>query len=183
MIKNTRNQYGSLSKFFHWGIFILVLFMLLSGFFIDSFPKENRPFVMLIHKSTGLLILAVMILRLLWRWINETPSLPEKMAQWEKFLFHIVTILFYITLFLLPITGWMMSTAADKAPLFYGLFVFPMPGIAAPNESLAHLCSLIHEKTAFAFLVLLTLHIAGALKHHFINKDNVLRRMISNQYE
>lgn len=176
MLKNTRNQYGSVSKIFHWGIFILVCITLLVGFFIDDFPKAWKSVMMMGHKSTGILILCLIVLRLVWRWSNEAPSL-EAIHYWEKLLAQAVHMLLYVLLLAMPLSGWIMSTAAGKPPIFYGLVMMPFPGVE-PSESLSDAAFTIHQKLAYAFLIALALHIIGALKHHFIDKNDILKRIM-----
>ncbi len=177
MLQNTEATYGSLSKFFHWLIFFLVSVMLLVGFFMDDLPESMQPMVYMMHKSTGLLILGLMILRLLWRWTNKTPEFPSTMGRLQKIGAKVVHALLYIILLLMPLDGWIMSTAAGRIPTFYGLVTLPFPGIEH-NHALAHQLAELHGILAYALLALLVLHILAAFKHHFINKDNILTRMM-----
>lgn len=177
MLQNTQSTYGSVSKLFHWGIFLLVVIMLVVGFIMEDLPDSMQSTVYMMHKSTGLLILGLMVLRLLWRWMNKSPEFPNAMPQWQKIAAHVAHWLFYIILLAMPLVGWIMSTAAGRVPTFYGLITAPFPGIEL-NDQLAHQLANVHEMLAYVLLFLLALHIAAALKHHFIDKDNVLVRMM-----
>jgi cytochrome b561 len=177
MLKNTRNQYGNVSKFLHWGIFLLVSLMLLCGFFMEDLPESIQPTVYMCHKSTGILILGLMVLRLIWRSMNISPVLPTAMPSIQKFAAYAVHGLLYIILIAMPLDGWIMSTASGKIPAFYGLITIPFPGIEL-NKALAHNLNDLHSIFAYILLFLIVVHVAAALKHHIIDKDDILKRMM-----
>lgn len=178
MFKNTRNSYGSISKWLHWVIFILVLAMLACGFVMGSLPESMQGDAYRAHKLTGIIILGLMVFRLLWRWVNPTPVLPNTMPGWQKLAAWAVHALFYIVLFAMPLTGWILSTAAGHAPVLYGIDIaLPFPGISL-DDSLATFLGHVHEYGAFFLLALLALHIAASLKHHYIDHDDILKRMM-----
>jgi cytochrome b561 len=115
-------------------------------------------------------------LRLGWRLANVTPSYPNDMPPWQKFTAHSVHWLLYGFLFAMPITGYLLTSAAGFAPSFFGLFV--VPALIEPNKDLAHLFATIHAWLAYSLIGLLCVHIGAALEHHFVEKDNILRRML-----
>jgi cytochrome b561 len=117
-----------------------------------------------------------MILRFIWLMISGRPALPASTPYWEKALARIVQYGFYLLLIAMPLSGWIMSTAADKAPHFFGLFVLPFPGIV-PNQALAETLAKVHEILAYILITFILLHVAGALKHYFIDRDGVLGTM------
>lgn len=178
MLKNTRNSYGSISKWLHWMIFILVFIMLTCGFFMEDLPESIQSAVYRAHKLTGLCILGLMIFRLFWRWINPTPALPETMPMWQKIAARGVLVLLYIALFAMPISGWVLSTAAGHPPVLYGTDIaLSFPGVGL-DDGLAFILGKVHEFWAFVILALLALHIAASLKHHYIDQDDILKRMM-----
>lgn len=177
MLKNTETTYGSVSKAFHWGVFVLVSLMLICGFFMEDLPESIQGTAYMLHKSTGLLILGLMVLRLVWHWTNKVPVFPSTMSGAQKFVARFVHWLFYIILLAMPLNGWIMSTAAGRIPTFYGLFSIPFPGIE-PNESLANTLADLHEIFAYVLLFLILGHTLAALKHHFMDKDDILTRMM-----
>lgn len=179
MLKNTETTYGSVSKAFHWGIFVLVTLMLIVGFFMEDFPESIQGMTYMLHKSTGLLILGLMIIRLIWHWTNKVPVFPQAMSTVQRFVARFVHWLFYVILLVMPINGWIMSTAAGRAPVFYGLIALPFPGIEA-NEALANQLANLHEIFAYVLLFLILGHTIAALAHHYIYKDNILIRMMPN---
>lgn len=182
MLTNTHQRYGSVSQFFHWTIFFLMALMIICGFVMEDLPKSWQAMVYLCHKSTGLLILGLVVARLLWRWANKTPTLPNAMPGILKAGARIIHALLYLVLFALPLSGWIMSTAAGRIPTFYGLITIPFPGIE-PNKQLAENALDAHEILVFIFLSLLVLHVLAALKHHFIDHDDILRRMLPEKWQ
>jgi cytochrome b561 len=180
MLKNTQTAYGSVTKFFHWSVFLLVATMLIVGFFMEDFPADIQPMTYMLHKSTGLLILILMICRLFWHWMNKVPVFPDAMPTWQKFVARAVHWLLYVILLAMPLDGWIMATASGRAPVFYGLISLPFPGIEE-SKALAHKLADLHEFFAYALLFLIALHVLAALKHHFIDKDDILKRMMPSK--
>ncbi|KTC86692.1 cytochrome b [Legionella brunensis] len=177
MTKNFAKEYSKGFKFVHWLVALLVIIMLCVGFFLDDIPEQYQPIAYLIHKSVGLTILFLMIFRTIMVAFKGRLPLPESVPLWEKLFSRLVQYSFYIFLILMPLSGWIMSVAANRIPSFFGLFLLPIPGIE-PNEPLAHFMADVHSVIAWILIVLATLHISGALKHHFYDKDEVLRRML-----
>ena len=170
-------RYSSGSKFFHWLVALLVVVMLIFGFFLDSIPEQYASIAFLMHKSTGLTILALMLLRMFWIVRTGKPALPATVPVWQKALAHLVQYALYLFVILMALSGWTMSVAGGWIPSYFGLFDVPFPGLH-PDKGLAKTLAESHEIIAFIIIGLLVLHIAGALKHHFIDKDDVLRRML-----
>lgn len=176
-IYNTKDHYGSISRALHWLIALLVIVMLGFGFFMGDFPKAYKPTVYMLHKSTGLLILFLMSIRLIWTLFNRSPDLPTNIPKWQAISARLAHICLYVILFAMPITGLVMSVAANKLPTFYGLFTVTIPGLQ-PNKALASLMNSSHEIIAWILLSFVFLHILAVLKHVFIEKDNLLKRMM-----
>lgn len=180
-LTNTNQSYGSIAKFFHWLIALLVIVLLPVGYFMgDIGDKSLKLQAFNLHKLFGLTVLALITLRLLWRWANPVPSLPLEMASWERLLEKTVKAFFYIALFVMPLSGWIFSTAAGHPP-HLGHYTLAAPFIPL-SKTLADQIFNIHATFAVIIIGLLCLHIAGAFKHHFINKDNVLRRMLPKMF-
>lgn len=173
--KNTTERYGVIAIFFHWVMAILILGLLCIGIYMVrlniSIEKLN---LYSWHKEYGYLVLFLACARLLWRCLNQVPILS--LAKFEKFAARSVHWLFYFCMFGMPITGWVITSAAGMPASFFGLFV--IPAIVAPSEEIRLLFEIIHEWLGYALIVLICMHTAAALKHHFINKDSILRRML-----
>lgn len=175
-LRNTQESYGSMAKFLHWSLAILILAMLIGGAFMSALPRSAKMIVYPLHKSTGLLILCLMLVRIYWVFTSTKPQ-SLTLTPWQRIAEHSAHGLLYIGFLVMPLSGWLMSTAANKIPVFYGLFTVPMPGIPE-SEMLKHLGKDIHNLTAYSMGGLLFLHIAAALKHHWCNQDKVLKRML-----
>ncbi len=174
-IKNTYQSYGSVSKFFHWIIVLLVFGMLIYGFLMGYLPKEYKGLGYNIHKLTGLTILTLMILRTLWALKNPKPRLPSGAPLWQIAAERLMHFGFYVVLLAMPVVGWVMSSAAQKAPHLWGYsLALPM----GKNKALAHQMSTIHEILAYVIIAMIVIHVAAALRHHFVKKDNILVRML-----
>jgi cytochrome b561 len=175
MLKNNSTQYGSVAKFFHWAIFILVGCMLLAGYFMgDIADKALRGQVINLHKLTGITILILMILRLLWAFVNPRPVLPIDMPKWQKTLAWISHGFLYAVVIAMPLSGWIGSSAAGYAPhLFDWNFLLPIQ-----NKELSKPAFALHDDLAIIIMALVSIHMLAALYHHFIRKDNILRRML-----
>lgn len=177
MRQRARLKYSPVSIFLHWLIAFAVMIMLCVGFLLDEIPEPYQPLAYLLHKSTGISILFLMFIRLIWIHAVGKPPLPDSVNRWEKILSRFVQYGFYLLLILMPLSGWVMSVAANRVPSYFGLFSMPLPGIGV-NKPLSQLMGECHETIAWILMVFIVLHVAGALKHHFIDKDEVLKRML-----
>lgn len=174
-LKNTTTTYGSVAKGFHWTIAILVLFMLAYGYSLNYFPQEYLSIGYTIHKLIGLTILVLMVLRLVWALSNIKPRLPFNTPWLERFAEWAVHFSLYAALIAMPIAGWVGSVAAGRPPRL-GETVFNLP--IEKNQDLSDLAFTIHNTLAIIIIVLLGIHLLAALYHHFIKKDDILRRMM-----
>lgn len=175
MLKNTAEYYGSIAKFFHWSVAFLVFSMLCVGFsfnFIDDTTQRNS--LIYFHKLTGLGILVLMLLRLLWALASVKPLLPKDTVKWQRIAEHFVHFSLYALLIVMPVSGWVMSVASGHVPTLAGISLgLPIP----ENKSLAMFAFNSHFWLAIGIIVFVFVHVAAALYHHFIKKDNILRRM------
>jgi cytochrome b561 len=175
---NTEAQYGAVARSLHWVIALLILVMLGVGLYMTTVHLD-RPTMFRIyglHKSTGIVVLLLAPLRLLWRLISVHPIPLPSHRQWEKTLAAIVHTLLYVCMFLMPLTGWIGSSAKGFSVSVYGWFT--LPDLVTRNDSLAEVMWDIHEIAAYSLIVIIGLHFAGAMKHHLIDRDNTLWRML-----
>lgn len=176
-VKNTPSSYGSVAHFFHWIIFLLVLIMIPVGFLMgDISDKPLRAQVVNAHKLIGVLILVLMLLRVLWALNNVKPALPFQTPNWQRFVERCMHFLLYFGLILMPLSGLVGSVAGGRPPHLGNLnIVLPIE----QNKALAGFAfSYIHEPLAFILIALISIHILAAFYHHFIKRDDVLRRML-----
>ena len=174
-IKNTENYYGIATILLHWLMAILIIGLLALGLYMTALPISFQKLKLYgWHKEYGLLALALVIFRLVWRLTNITQRLAIPLL--EKIAARSMHWLFYIFMFAMPITGWLITSAAGLPVSFFGLFL--LPDLVAPNEGLRILFQEIHQWLGYGFIAAIVLHTCAALKHHFINKDDILRRML-----
>jgi cytochrome b561 len=177
MLKNSAANYGIITKLLHWLIALCIAAQILLGFFMDDIAnKALRGQAYFIHKSLGLTLLFLAVLFVLWRCFNRKPAWPAHMPQWERFAARTVHFLLYATILVMPLSGWLMSSAAGYPPSFWGWFT-----VAAPIETskaLSHFFNQIHSVTAWTLSGLIGIHVVAALKHFFIDKDGVLQKML-----
>lgn len=178
MLRNTDTSYGSIAKFFHWTVALLVIVMILMGISFGYLPRNIfRSFLMQIHKSLGVTILILMVLRLCWHLISKRPKLPSDTKKWELHVIQWTHALLYATVIAMPITGIVMSTAAGY-PVHFWWFATLRVDWIPKNATLANIMNTSHTVLAWIISILIVLHALAALKHHFINKDNVLKSMM-----
>ena len=163
------------ARFFHWGIAFLILGLLVVGFFMVGLEPPFKFQVYGWHKALGMAVLALGILRIVWRVSTSYPDHLSHYKIWEKWLSKTVHAVLYLLIIGMPLSGWVMSSAGGYPVSFFGLFEFP--AIVEKNKELGGLARQAHEYIAFGLIALVGLHILGALKHHVMDKDTTLKRM------
>ncbi|WP_163264944.1 cytochrome b [Chelativorans alearense] len=180
MIRNTKDGYGLLAIAFHWAIAVLILGQIGLGLTMVRVADQRLAFNLIQwHKSLGLLILALIVLRLLWRLANPRPLPLASLRRWEKAASTAVHRLLYAVFLILPLSGWALVSASVLGipTLVFGLLVLPhLPvGVSEAGETFWRL---LHRSLAYTAIALVAVHMLAALRHHFILKDGVLRRML-----
>lgn len=179
-IKNTNTSYGSIAKLFHWGMFLIIAGILILGLYMGDLPKDTPEQMSYkyslydYHKSFGVLILLLVIARLGWRMKNPVPEMPDSMSKIEGLSAHAMHILLYVIMFAQPLSGWMMSNSAGIPVKFFGL---EMPTLIDKDKAMSDFFHEAHEVVATLLMVAIAIHVAAALFHHFIRKDDVMERM------
>jgi len=174
-VAEPRNRYSIVSLILHWLIAALVLTQVLLITAHEA-GDAQRIFINL-HKSVGISILLLTVGRIAWRLANPAIPLPTRHPAWQRLLARITHVLFYVVLIVIPLTGWMASSATGRDISWFGLFNWPLLPIGGGRET-AGLLMDVHGLVVKGLYVLIALHVLGALKHHFIDRDNVLHRMI-----
>ena len=177
-IRNTLNRWGSVAQSLHWAIVVLIVTQFVLAYTSQSLPLGMAKLAMLArHKSWGITILALAVIRLVWRLVNrQTPPLPNTLKPWERVAAHVTHYGLYILLFAMPLTGWAMSSARKYPVSWFNLV--QLPDFVAPNRPLYDTLHTVHMYLSWALIAIAVLHIGAALKHHFVLRDNVLRRML-----
>ncbi len=175
--RNTLQAYGGIAKFFHWAIAVLIIGMIAVGLIMSDMENSPDKFKLIgLHKEFGIVILILACMRLGWKIIDISPLFPDSIHRISKFGAKAVHFLLYVFMFAMPVTGWLMSSAAGFPISFFGLFV--LPSLVSPDKKFAHDMAELHEILAWILIVLISLHVLAALLHHFYYKDNILLRML-----
>ena len=174
MLENTPNSYGSIAKFFHWFMAITLLCLFIVGYNLENFVM---PALFKAHKAIGFLILLIVVARLLWRFGNITPSYESSMPKWMVLAGHAMHYTLYALMIVVPLAGFISSNAGQYPVSF--LFLFDMPSLfATKNPELSKVAMFIHKQAAAIFAYAIGVHILAALYHHYIKKDDILKRII-----
>ena len=168
-------RYNGTARTLHAVIAIMVIFNLLSGIGGEAIEDIWNPFP--IHKATGILILLLTLGRIGWRLTWTMPAWPTTMGSLQRIVARITHLAFYVLLLIVPLTGWIMSSAGKYPISIYGLFEWPKLAVTK-GSALVEISKEGHEVLGFLMAGLVVLHVAAALHHHFVIKDNVLRRML-----
>jgi cytochrome b561 len=177
MLRNDRASWGGPAKAFHWVMALLILVQIALGLMAANWhlsPTQIRLFFW--HKSIGMLILALLALRLGWRLANPTPELPPGTPAWERAAARAGHALLYVLMIVLPVTGWIVNSAANIP--FRIFYLVPLPALVAPDKALADAVALVHRGLFVLLVLVLTAHIGAALRHHFIRRNDILTRML-----
>ncbi len=170
-------RYGAVAQLLHWVIAALIVVQFTLAYLADDLPLGVRKLALLArHKSFGMTVLMLALVRLLWRATHAAPELPARMNAAERLLARGTHLAFYVLLFAMPLTGWLMSSAKAYSVSWFGLFTWP--NLIAKNERAFELLRDVHDDLSVALLVIAVLHVLAALKHHFWDKDDVLARML-----
>lgn len=178
MLRNTQQAYGWVSIGLHWLTALAVFGLFPLGLYMTGLTYYDPLYKTLphIHKSIGVLLFIVVVLRLGWRFANPHPRPLPTHAAWERAIARLTHALLYLLLVAVPIAGYLISTADGRPVEVFGLFAVPATITSIPEQE--DTAGDIHLGLASALMALVALHLAGALKHHFIDRDTTLRRML-----
>jgi len=180
-LNNTNSKYGYVSIFFHWvsaltifGLFGLGYYMVDLTYYHSWYKTAPE-----LHKSIGIVFFSLMILRLIWRSKQITPNHLTSHSSLEQKAGKIIHSFLYLLIFVIMITGYLISTADGRGIEVFELMTIPAFGSIIENQE--DIAGLVHKWLAYLLIVLATLHALAALKHHFIDKDNTLNRIIGKR--
>ena len=173
--KNTLSSYGFVSKNFHWIMAVIILFNFTLGYFMGDLDKGPlRFFIFNLHKSLGISIIILIILRLFWRLINLVPA-PLSQNYLLNKLSKAVHYFFYFILLVVTFSGWTYSSARGGPINVFGLF--SVPALVEKNDEIAKIARNIHTLSVYVFITFVAIHILASLYHHYFLKDKTLKRM------
>lgn len=181
-LKNTTDRWGSVSQLLHWLIVLLILVMAIVGLLLGELPKTPKYFwVFTLHKSTGIVVLALVLLRVGWRLYAGAPTPVPGTPRWQERIATLTHWAMYGLLLAIPLSGWLFDSAGGLRPFrWYGLFT--MPKLVAPNDGLHDLARGAHEWLFWVLVALVAVHAGAAFWHHIFNRDATLVRMLPRRW-
>lgn len=176
MTSEDRRRWSSVAKALHWSMALLILVMFVLGWLAVTYPLSPTKLKLFMwHKSIGVTLFALVLLRLLWRYYNPSPDFPEDLSRWERIGARCSHILLYGLMILTPLSGYVINSTANFPLRLFGWI--KLPNVLPPNETWQQVAERVHLTLFWLFAFVLLLHIAAALRHHF-KGDDVLVRML-----
>ena len=175
-------RYTGVAIGLHWLIGLMIVTSLGVGLYMVSLslsPDKLRLYSW--HKWAGVTIFMLVLVRSLWRLTHPAPPLPDDVPVWQRKVAEATHYALYALMIVIPLTGWLMSSAKGFQTVYFG--VVPIPDLLAKNEGLGETLALVHRYLNYSMIGLVIAHIAAALKHHFIDKDDILRRMLPARHQ
>lgn len=177
-IRNTRANYGLVTIVTHWlvalavfGLFGLGFWMVELSYYDDWYRQAPD-----IHRSVGILLMMVMLFRVVWRAVNVTPDPLSGHSRWEVRSAHAAHLLLYVLIFVAMISGYLISTADGSSISVFDWF--EVPSVTGQIKGMEDTAGTVHYWSTWAIVGLAAVHSAGALKHHLLDRDRTLRRML-----
>jgi cytochrome b561 len=176
LIRGSTQEWGWPAKLWHWLGAALIVLLLVHGWWMTHItPRPERLANYGGHAALGYDFMALLVVRLLWRWMNPVPVLPGALKAWERNAAHLSHFGLYVLMFATTLTGWAMA-GTGRTPLKQDVLGINFP-LLTQDRSLRPLLEDTHKYLAYVLAALVVVHIAGALRHHFVKKNTVLRRM------
>ena len=179
MIGNTSNGWGSISRWLHWILALTIIGMIGFGWWMNHIPaRSDRFFYRSIHADIGYVILLLTVLRLVWRLVNPTPTMPAETSRWQKVAAHVSHGALYLAVIVVTLLGWAHSGA--HKPNYADWFgLFKVPQFTTENRDAARFFEHWHIWLAYVLIGLVALHILAAIYHHVIKRDGIVARMVT----
>ena len=176
-LKNTRDQWGSISKSLHWLTLLLLVWMAWLGLTMGDLPNgPDKIATYALHKSIGITILVLVLVRIGWRWHAGAPDGVPGTPRWQERIASLTHLALYALLLAMPLSGWILNSASGFPLQWFGLV--NLPAIAGKDHDLHELAEDIHEWLFWAMVSLVVLHAAAAFYHHLFQRDTTLIRML-----
>jgi len=174
---NGPDRYGPVAKTVHWLTFLLLLASFGIGLSMTGLPLSPRKLqVYSWHKWVGVTVFLLTLVRLAWRLADPPPPLPDSLPRWHRTAARLSHAALYLVLFVMPVTGWTMSSALGLQTVYLGLV--PLPDLVAPDRPLGETLRTAHGVLAVVLAALFAVHAGAGLQHHFVARNDVLRRMV-----
>ncbi len=170
-------HYTRTAKSLHWLMALMIFGLLGLGFYMSDLPLSPQKLKLYSwHKWAGVTVFLLSLVRLAWRATHQPPLMPWQMSKLQQIAAHVGHVGLYLLMLAIPLSGWLMSSAKGFQTVWFG--VLPIPDLLPKNKELGDLLLSLHQGLNLLLVVLLLTHIAAALKHHFIDRDDVLIRML-----
>jgi cytochrome b561 len=175
--RNTNSYYGLVAQLLHWSVVVLIVVQFSLVLVFHDMPLGLEKIAWIVrHKAVGMTVLALALVRLLWRLFNPPPPLPGHMKPYERWVAHASHALLYILIFAIPLSGWVMSSLAGIPIGYFGLFEIPV--LIPPDKTLVEASKQVHGALNLMLVIMACLHIGAAFYHHGFKRDDVLIRML-----
>ena len=176
-LKNTREEWGSVSMALHWLVVVLILMMAVIGLTMGDLPNgPDKIWVYALHKSIGITILVLVVLRLAWRLYAGAPAAVAGTPGWQERTASLTHWALYALLLAMPLSGWVLNSASGFPLQWFGLF--NLPPLAGRDHDLHELAEEVHELLFWILVALVVAHAAAAFYHHLFQRDATLARML-----
>jgi cytochrome b561 len=176
---SVRHHYTTTAKLLHWLMAVLIVGLVVLGLYMEGLPFSPEKLELYAwHKWAGVTAFVLVLVRLAWRARNRSPPLPAGLAPAQRLAAHAGHALLYALMIAIPLSGWLMSSAKGVPTVWFG--VVPLPDLLAKSESLGSLLEATHKYLNWLLIATLAGHVGAALKHHFIDRDDILVRMLPN---
>ena len=170
-------RYTAPARLLHWLMAALLIGLLALGFYMSDLPLSPEKLQLYAwHKWAGVTAFILLAIRLLWRATHRPPALPASMSATAQRMAHLGHLALYALMIAIPLSGWLMSSAKGFQTVYFG--VLPIPDLLAKNPELGELLATLHGGLNLLLALTVLGHAAAALKHHFVDRDDVLRRML-----
>lgn len=174
---NTAIRYNNIAIILHWLVALLIFAAFPLGMYMHDLPlSPGKLQLYSYHKWLGITVLLLAVLRVFWRATHTPPALPEHLPRWQNIASHATHQFLYVLIFVVPLSGWLMSSAKGFKTVWFG--VLPLPDLLAKDKALGEMLGTVHANLNYLLLALVLLHIAAALKHRLIDRDEVMGRML-----
>jgi cytochrome b561 len=170
-------QYTGTAKALHWLMALLIIGLFALGQYMSDLSMSPRKLLLYSwHKWVGVTVFFLLLVRIGWRVTHQPPALPEQMSKLQRLASHIGHALLYLLMLAIPISGWLMSSAKGYQTVWFGML--PIPDMLGKDKQLGDALAELHGALNGLLMLIVVVHVLAALKHHFIDRDHVLRRML-----
>jgi len=173
-------QYTGTAKVLHWLVALLIIGLFALGQYMSDLSMSPRKLQLYSwHKWFGVTVFLLVLIRLGWRLTHQPPPLPAQMLKWQRTASHIGHAALYVLMLAIPLSGWLMSSAKGYQTVWFG--VLPLPDLLGKDKQLGDMLAELHGALNGLMMLIVVIHALAALKHHFIDRDDVLKRMLPSR--